>query len=218
MSKNKIKFLATGDIHSEKKLIENIKKYTKIEDIDFILLNGDLSEKKNDFKNILSIFKGKPILMVPGNHESKKQLRILEEKYNVHILGNKPMIISDKIAIFGSNYLNIGEMKTNEQNILDNLIENLKPIKHIKNKILLSHLPPSDSLIGDSSPFFPYIGGSEAVSVFLENFNIDLTLVGHIHETSGLEELVFNNKVLNVGRTSKIIEFDTHSEKINILN
>lgn len=134
---SKITFLATGDIHSDKDIIKNIQKYNNFEKIDFILLTGDLSDKKNDFKEIFSIFKNKPIFMVPGNHETKKQLRILEKNYNIHILGNKPVNFEDKLAIFGSNYLNLGEMGRDEQNILDDIINNLKPIEHIKNKILL---------------------------------------------------------------------------------
>lgn len=217
MSK-KIRFLATGDIHSDKKLLNNISKYNNFEEIDFILVTGDLSEKKNDFKHILSTFKEKPIFMVPGNHESKKQLDILKNEYHIHLLGNYPVKITSNLVLFGSDHLNVGPISKSEQKIFDNLVENFNSIKDIKCKILLSHVPPNQSQIGDASVYFPFIGGSEAVNVFLENFDVDLSLVGHIHESSGLEEIVYKNKVLNVGRTSKILEFDVEKKELNIIN
>jgi len=90
-------------------------------------------------------------------------------------------------------------------------------IKNIKNKIFLSHIPPSNTTIGDSSVLFPFIGGSEGVRDFIDNHKIDLTLVGHIHESSGLEEIVSNNLVVNVGKTYKIIEFDLEKRKLKLL-
>jgi len=214
--KNKIRFLATGDFHSDTKLINNIEKYNDLDSIDYILFLGDLSDKKKDFKKLLSKFKNKPILMVPGNHETKKQLKILENHYNVHFISKNTKQIHKDLVIFGPNNLNIGENSTDESSILNNLIEKYNEIKDIKFKIMLSHIPASNTKIGDASPFFPYIGGSIAIKEFLENFKVDLSLVGHIHETSGLEEIVSKNKVLNVAKTSKIIEFDINKKEINI--
>ncbi len=216
--RKKIRFLATGDLHSDKKLMNNIVQYNNFSEIDFIIFTGDLSEKKNDFAKLLSIFEGKPIIMSPGNHESKKQIKILKESYNVQMIGDRPIKISNELVIFGSNFINIGVNGKNEQEIYDDLVKKFNEIEGIENKILLSHIPPSNTKIGDASPYFPQIGGSSAISAFLEDFKVSLNLVGHIHETTGLEEIVFENKVLNVGRTSKIIEFDVDDRKLKILN
>ena len=217
MKDKKIRFLATGDFHSDSKLIAKIKAIKEFDSIDFIVLIGDLSEKKNDFKELLDAFKGKDIFMVPGNHETKKKLKILEDFYGVHLIGNQPVIIHDDVALFGSNYVPLGPYGVNENDILENLIKNYEAIKDIKVKIHLSHLPPADTRIGDASPYYPFIGGSDAVREFLEEFSPDITLVGHIHEASGLEEIINNTKVVNVGRTFKIFEFDPESSKITIV-
>ncbi|MFW6286205.1 MAG: metallophosphoesterase family protein [Nanoarchaeota archaeon] len=208
MGNNKIRFLATGDFHSDLSLISRIKNNKNFKSIDFVILIGDLSDKKNDFKKLLEIFKGKNIFMVPGNHESKRSIKILEENYNIHIVGNNPVIVHDDMALFGSNYVPIGEYGVFEGDILENLIENYQAIADVKCKIQLSHLPPADTKISNASALFPYVGGSDAVRVFLEQFKPNMTLVGHIHESSGLEEIVNNTKVINVGRTFKIFEFD----------
>jgi len=93
--------------------------------------------------------------MVPGNHESKEQLEVLQKHYNVHLIGNNPVKVHEDLAIFGSNYISIGEFSIPEQEIFENLIENYEAVKDIKCKIHLSHIPPTETQIGDSSQFFP---------------------------------------------------------------
>lgn len=212
-----MKFLATGDIHSDKKLIKLIKDKGNLDDIDFIVLIGDISEERNDFAKLLNIFKDKEIFMVPGNHETKKKLNTLENNYGIHMIGNQPVRINEDLAFFGSNYLPIGPYGVGEEKIFQNLIDNYEAVKDIKIKIQLSHLPPSDTQISDASPFFPFIAGSDGVRHFLENFKPDFTLVGHIHESSGLEEIVNKTKVINVGKTFKIFEFDEKTKEIKII-
>lgn len=216
--KKKIRFLATGDFHSDKKLISNIQKYNNFNEIDFVIFTGDLTEKKNDFKHLLSVFNGKQIFMVPGNHETKKHLSLLKKHYNVHLVGNSPVLINDDLALFGTNYINIGPYGIDEHSIFENLVENFNTVKDVKNKILLSHIPPIGTQIGDASPLFPMISGSMPIRMFLEHFDPGIALVGHIHETSGLEEIVNKTKVVNVGRTSKLFEFDTEKAELNIIN
>ncbi len=217
MKKEKIKFLATSDIHSDINLIYAIEKYSPLNEMDFIIMTGDISEKKDDFGKIFSIFKGKDIFLVPGNHETKKQLKILEEIYKIHVVGDKPVIINEDFAIFGTNKMSIGS-RYNERDVLENLIENFKAIENIKFKVLLNHIPPHGTIIGDASPYFPMIGGSQAHRVFLEHFNPDISIVGHIHESSGLEEIVNKTKVINVARTFKVFEFDTKTKQMKILS
>ncbi len=218
MKNNKLRFLATGDIHSDLELVNIIKQYGNLDDIDFIIFTGDLSEKKNDFAKLLSVFKGKQIFMVPGNHETKSGLENLTKHYNVHLVGNAPVRIDEDLVLFGSNYVPIGPHGISEDEILTNLVENYEAIKDVKNKIMLSHMPPEGTKIGDASIFFPFIGGSEAVKTFLESFRPDYALVGHIHETTGLEEILNKTKVVNVGKTFKIFEFDIKNKNLKMLD
>ncbi|MDA3854632.1 MAG: metallophosphoesterase [Candidatus Woesearchaeota archaeon] len=217
MNNNKIRFLATGDIHSKKKFIDMIEKYGKLDDIDFVIFTGDLSEKKDDFSKLLGIFKGKQIFMVPGNHETKRGIKNLEEHYNVHLVGNAPILVNDDLALFGSNYVPIGPYGETEEEILLNMVENYESIKDTKFKIMLSHLPPEGTKMERMTPFFPFIGGSVATRAFLEEFKPDYALVGHIHEGAGLEEILNKTKVVNVAETFKIFEFDVEKKELKML-
>ena len=77
-----------------------IKEKVNLKEIEFIIFTGDLSDRKDDFKILLEDFKDKKIFMIPGNHESKKKLDILQKYYNVSLLGNSPIILDNKLAIF----------------------------------------------------------------------------------------------------------------------
>jgi len=210
----RVRFLATGDIHSDRKFLESLRKNVDMKSIDYVLFTGDLSEKKNDFKHLLEVFEGKPIIMVPGNHESKRQLESLKKHYGVHVLGNNPIVFDDDLAIFASNYLAIGPYGVPEQEVFRNQVVNFKNIERSKIKIMMSHMPPEGTLIGGMSPFFPFISGSVATRVFLEHFEPDVVFVGHIHESGGLEEIVNKSKVVNVGRSFRVFSFDADTKKL----
>ena len=214
-SKKKIRFLATGDFHSDMEFVNSIKERIDLDTIDFVLFTGDLSERRDDFKDLFGIFEGKQIFMVPGNHEGKKQLDILQEKYKVHLVGNAPVKFNDDLVLFGTNYLSIGPYGISEQDVFENMVANFQAIEDVPCKIHMSHIPPSDTEIGEMSPY-PFIGGSEASKAFLEHFNPDITICGHIHESSGLEEIVNKTKLVNVGKTVKVLEFDPEKKKVEV--
>jgi len=211
--REKIRFLAAGDFHSNMDLVDKIKTEVDFSKIDFVLFTGDLSDGSEDFGQLLSCFEGKDVFMVPGNHETRRGVKVLEEFYNIHLIGNSPIIIEDKLAIFGTNYLEIGEAGTFKEEIFTNMIENFKGIEDCGFKIQMNHIPPVDTKIGDASPY-PFITGSEPLADFLENFSPDVCFVGHIHETSGLEEMVNKTKIINVGKTFKVFEFNFEKNEL----
>lgn len=212
--KRKFRFLATSDWHSDLNIISAIEQYVDMNSIDFIIFTGDLQDKRVEFSKMFKPFKDKQIFMVPGNHETKKGLELLKKHYKVHLVGNSPIRINDDIALFGTNYLCVGPFGIPEQNVLDNMIENFVAIKDMPIKIQLNHIPPIDTQIGDASPF-PFVTGSPALRLFLENFEPDVTFVGHIHESSGLEEIVNKTRVINTASTFKVFDIDVDKKKIN---
>ena len=212
MVKKSIRFLVCSDIHSNLNLVDKISKDVNFKEIDFVLFNGDLSNVPNDFAKLLRPFidNNKDIFMIPGNHESKKDIKNLEQFYNVKLLGNKPLIFGDNnLGIFGTNYMEIGEYGKYEEDIFDNMVDNFSLVSKCKFKIQMNHIPAIDTIIGDASPY-PFVSGSEPLKQFLDSdeFCPDVCFVGHIHETSGLEEIVNKTKVYNLAETFKVFEFD----------
>ncbi len=211
--KTKFRFVATSDWHSNLNVTNAIEKYVDFDSIDFVIMTGDISENDNDFEKLFKPFKDKQIFFVPGNHESDTAIESLIKHYSIHLVGNSPVKINNDIAIFGTNYLSVGPFGIPEQEVLDNMVQNFKAIEDVPIKIQLNHIPPIDTEIGDASPF-PFITGSPALRIFLDNFSPDITFVGHIHETSGLEEIVNKTRVINTAFTFKVFEVDTEKKEI----
>jgi Icc-related predicted phosphoesterase len=218
MKKKIIRFLACSDIHSNLELVSKISKSVDFEKIDFILFNGDLSDVPNDFAKVLKPFidNNKEIFMIPGNHETKKGIDNLKEFYNVKLIGNSPLIFGDNnLGIFGTNYMEIGVHGKFEEDIFDNMVNNFSAVSECRFKIQMNHIPASDTMLGDASPY-PFVSGSEPLKQFLDSskFCPDVCFVGHIHETSGLEEIVNKTWVINLAETFKIFEFNFQTNKL----
>ncbi|MBU1974600.1 MAG: metallophosphoesterase, partial [Nanoarchaeota archaeon] len=74
-------------------------------------------------------------------------------------------------------------------------------LKDVKKKIMLTHTHPENSIL--SLGLFP---GSAGVRKAIDEFQPDLHLCGHMHESDGIEEMIGKTRVINVGRKGKIIE------------
>lgn len=212
MKKKTIKFLVCSDLHSNLNLVNRISKLVDFSEIEFVLFNGDLSNNKNDFAKVLKPFieNSKEIFMIPGNHETRKGIDDLKEFYNVKLVGNRPLIFGDnELGIFGTNYMEIGQNGKFEEDVFDNMVDNFNLVSKCDFKIQMNHIPAIDTMLGDASPY-PFVSGSEPLKQFLDapEFCPDVCFVGHIHETSGLEEIVNKTKVINLAETFKVFEFD----------
>ena len=67
-----MKILAAGDIHSDPKLVRYLAEKAERENVDLVILCGDLTLAEQDTSYIVGPFRarGKRVLLVPGNHES----------------------------------------------------------------------------------------------------------------------------------------------------
>lgn len=219
MNKKTIKFVACSDLHSNLELVNRISKSVDFSDIDFVLFNGDLSNVPNDFAKVLKPFidNNKEIFMIPGNHETRNGINNLKEFYNVKLIGNNPLIFGDnELAIFGTNYMEIGQNGRFEEDVFDNMVDNFSLVSNCRFKIQMNHIPACDTMLGDASPYH-FVTGSEPLSQFLQSdeFCPDVCFVGHIHETSGLEEIVNKTKVINLAETFKVFEFNFESRVLS---
>jgi len=66
---------------------------------------------------------------------------------------------------------------------------------------MVTHMHPSGS-----KSEFSGVPGSESITKAIKKFKPDFLLHGHIHEAAGVEEIIGNTKVINVGREGKIVE------------
>jgi len=205
MESKKLRVFAAGDIHGDTMLARELADKAEKENADLVVLCGDLTYAETSLKGIVGPFlkTGKQVLIIPGNHETIATADFLSQLYdnvkNLH--GNYAKFGNS--GFFGCGSANIGLFQLSEDEIYKTLGKGFDYIKELKQKIMVTHVHPSDSLIGSLTAFFP---GSTGVRKAIDKFQPDLLLCSHVHEAEGVEEKIGKTRVVSVGRNGKIIE------------
>src|SRR3989344_2749296 len=204
MEKSKLRILAAGDIHGDIDLAEKLAEKAKKEKVDLVVLCGDLTLAERSTKNIIGPFKkrNEKVLLIPGNHETIATADFLSELYGVKNLHGYSVKYKE-VGIFGAGGANIGLFQLGEDEIYDLLKKGFDKIKYLKKNIMVTHGHPEGSKMEKFTSLFP---GSSGVKKAIDKFHPDILLCSHVHEAEGIEEKIGKTKVINVGKTGKIIE------------
>ena len=206
-----LKILAAGDIHGDKQQAELLAEKAKREGVDLVILTGDLTFFEQDTSGIVGPFKkrGIHVLLIPGNHETLATADFLAELYKVRNIHGCAVIYKG-VGIVGVGGSNVGpNFMLTEQEIWETIkkgftkLNELKKHSELEKVLLVTHTHPSGTLMEKMGKF---IKGSTAIRKAIEYFNPDLVLCSHVHEAEGLEEKIGKTKVINVGRSGRVLE------------
>ncbi|MFC1741298.1 metallophosphoesterase [Nanoarchaeota archaeon] len=205
---DELKILAASDIHGDTNLVNTLAEKAEKEDVDLVVLCGDLTLGEMSTKNIVGPFtrRHKKVLIIPGNHESIATTEFMAELYEPDARSIHGYSVQYKdVGIFGAGgATNVGpQPPISEEEMYDLLKKGFERIRYLKKKIMVTHIHPTETKIEKFSKFVP---GSKAVQKAVETFQPDLLLCGHVHEAEGLEEKLGKTRVINVGRKGKIIK------------
>ena len=204
MTRKKTKILAIGDIHGDTGLVKKMAEKAKKEDIDLVILTGDLTFVEQSTKDLIGPFlkAKKQVLLLHGNHESIATTDFLADLYgpntkNIHGYS----FIKNNVGIFGAGGADIGQDKIKESEVFKILKKGNEEVKDAKKKIMITHMHAQ----GTASEFsgFP---GSSGIRKAVEILQPDFLIHSHIHEAEGIEEKIGKTRVINVGRKGRIIE------------
>ena len=198
-----MKIFAASDFHGDKQLAKELAEKAAKEKVDLVLLAGDLSDAEGSMEGIVGPFKAKglEVGVIPGNHDGLAEIGFLVDKYGAKNLHGYHLQKGD-IGIFGCGYGNVGMHQLSEEDVFSSLKKSHDSLQKVKKKIMLTHMHPEDSIFGLG--VFP---GSEGIKKALEEFKPDVHICGHMHESEGIEEMIGQTRVINVGRKGKILEF-----------
>ena len=198
-----MKILASGDIHGDRDLAKKLAEKADKENVDLVVLCGDLTMADESTDNIIGPFvkRHKRVLLIPGNHETVATADFLAELYDVKNLHGYSVKYKD-IGFFGAGGANIGVFQLTEKEIYDLLKKGNDNLKGVKKKIMVTHVHPSDSKMEKFSSFFP---GSTGIKRAIDKFHPDILLCSHVHEAEGIEEMIGKTRVISVGKKGKII-------------
>jgi uncharacterized protein len=199
-----MKILASGDIHGDTRLAKRLADKAVKENVELVVLCGDLTYAEQSLENIIGPFvaKGKKVLLIPGNHETVATADFLAQYYGVKNLHGLSVKYKD-IGFFGCGGANIGVFQLDEKEIFSMLEKGHKKINYLKKKIMVTHVHPTSTKMERFTDIFP---GSEGVKRAIEKFQPDIALCSHVHEAEGIEEKIGKTRLINVGRKGKIIE------------
>ena len=199
----KTKILAIGDIHGDSRLIKKLAERAEKENVDIVILAGDLTFADILPKNIIGPFikAGKQVLLIPGNHETIATTDFLTEMYpdtkNIHGYS----FIKNDLGIFGAGGADIGINRVKESEIFKLLQKGNENLKGVKKKIMVTHMHHA----GGKAEFSGF-EGSSAIRKAIEKFQPDVMISAHIHEAGGIEEKIGKTKIINVSRKAAIFE------------
>ena len=198
----KTKILAIGDIHGDSGLVKKLAKKAQKENVDLIILAGDLTFAEQYTKNIIGPFlkAKKQVLVIPGNHESIATVDFLAELYGAKNVHGYAFIKND-LGVFGAGGADIGINRVTESEIFNLLKKGHEKVKGLKKQIMVTHMHPR----GSKSEFFGF-PGSESITKAIKKFSPDVLINAHIHEAGGLQEKIGKTRVINVSRKEKIFE------------
>ena len=199
-----MKILAISDVHNDRHFMQKMAQKGADEKVDLVILAGDIFDEDQFKEGMIGPFKkmGLEVAVVPGNHEGMAEINAMVDAYQVKNLHGYSLKFGD-VGIFGCGYGDVGLHTLNEEQFFQTLKQSHNSIKDCKKKLMVTHVQPNDSIISMKIPGW----GSSGVRKAIEEFKPDVHICGHMHETHGIEELIGSTKVINVGKTGKIIEF-----------
>jgi putative phosphoesterase len=203
-----MKILAASDLHGDKTVINKLVAKAKNENVDLIVLCGDLTLFENDLTGILGPFKklNKKIVLIPGNHETFATAEFLTKQYGpgVYNIHGRSLMFYNEIGLFGAGGSNIGLFDVGDKEMTDLLEKSHKSIANAKHKIMVTHTPPFGTKI---DALWTHVG-SKAIRKEIERIQPDIAICGHIHETFGKSEKIGKTTVVNVGKNGIIIDVE----------
>lgn len=203
LMEKKLRVLAAGCIHGDTTLVQKLVDKAERENVDVVLLCGDLTLGQKETRNIIRPFKdkGKRVLFVTGNHDGLVLGNFLASYYDAkHLHGD--YAVYNNVGIFGCGLANIGLDALSDEEFFETLDKGHSKIKDLTKKIMVTHVHPSHTTM-EAITGFP---GSYGIKKAIDKFQPDFVFCSHLHELSGFEEKIGKTRVINVSRTGKVVE------------
>jgi uncharacterized protein len=198
-----MRILALSDIHGA---------YTKSEEIliretkcDLILIGGDMTthgspmEAEGAMKRFQAY--GKPVLVVSGNMDSPE---IDDALMRIGCSINGRGVILENVGFFGVSAAPLSPLHTpyeiSEDEILRRAESGWNDVKSVRWKVLVTHAPPHKTKLDQI--FLGRHVGSTAIRTFIDKYQPDGVICGHIHEARGTDTLGIT-RMINCGPVAK---------------
>ncbi len=194
-----MRVLAFVDIHGSLKALEALKRKAKQADI--LVCAGDMSIFEQNLDRLLSMINdfGKTVLMIPGNHETEKELKKACSMFkNIIYIHKGHYRLGDHIFLgYGGGGFALKDPEFEAQaKRFEKLIKGCKAV-------LVTHAPPHGTGL-DMILKAHY--GNESIRRFIDKIKPVLVICGHLHENSGKSDRIGNTKIINPGPEGRLVD------------
>jgi hypothetical protein len=193
-----MKIMALADIHSRldypRSVIEELRA------VDLVIIAGDITNF-GDHDEAKRVIEGisrhnANVLAVPGNCDRSGVARALNDYgMNLHATGR---IVNDVtlMGVGGCNKTPFHTPTEYTEKEMERLLGEFRRRPEMSKYILVTHAPPHKTKL--DRMFIGFHVGSKAIRGFIEHFEPDLVICGHIHEAQGVDR-IGKTVVLNPG-------------------
>ena len=144
--------------------------------------------------------------VIPGNHESVRDIGTFCEKFGFHNLHGKSFE-ADGFHIAGLGCSNPTPFNTPGEYSEVELAEKLQPFATLKPLVLICHCPPRNTPLDRVKEGMHF--GSESVAAFIGEHQPARFFCGHIHEAEGVTAMLGETAGLNVGKRGFLLDLAT---------
>lgn len=204
VKKKTFKILAYSDVHGDVGTIRRLVEEAKEADVDLVVNCGDFTKFGKNWENMIGPFLdiGKRVLMVPGNHEDELTTEFLVDMYGIKNIHGYGVSYGD-VGLFGCGGGDVGLNIITDDEAHKTLKKGFELVKHMKKRVMIVHNHPAGTMM---EKFSTIVRGNQGVRRAIEEMKPDIVICGHVHEASGIEEMIGPSKVINVAKTGKIVE------------
>ena len=196
-----MKLLIFSDIHGDAKALERLMAI----DADYYFCAGDLVNWSRGLDAMGEILRkrGDRVYVIPGNHESDRQVADLCSRFGLNDFHGGKIQIGG-FQVVGLGYSNPTPFDTPGEYSEEEIAQRLSKFAGLKPLVLICHAPPLDTALDRIKEGLH--GGSRSVREFIEKQQSEYFFCGHIHEAEGVVIQMGSTRAQNVGKKGYLLE------------
>ncbi|MBS3138648.1 metallophosphoesterase family protein [Candidatus Woesearchaeota archaeon] len=191
-----MKFMAFSDVHADMGVAERLVKRAQKDDIELVVCAGDFTVFERQLKPMLRLFDtiGKPVILIPGNHEAPKELeKNLSSRKHI-VYAHKKLIRMQGITFLGWGTDGFLRYSDDFRIIARQWRQELT--KDDQKIVLITHAPPFGTVLDKLEN--DYVGNKD-IRQAIERIKPNISISGHIHENEGKKDTIGDTLCVNPG-------------------
>jgi len=149
--------------------------------------------------------RGDRVYVLPGNHESADQVAAMCARHGLHDLHGRHFE-AGRWHVAGLGYSSPTPFNTPGEYSETQIADRLARFADLKPMVLICHAPPYQSPLDRIRDGLH--AGSRSVAEFVDRYQPEYFLCGHIHEAQGAAAQFGATRAFNVGKQGHLLELD----------